>query len=284
MNVSYYPGCSLDGTAREYRASTEAVARKLAVNLHELEDWNCCGASSAHATSDELATGLSARNLRTAERAGMDLVVPCAMCYQQLKQAEKKLLAGEPSGGATGYSGHNIRYLVDFFWEDVGEKAIGEKVTKPLSGLNVVCYYGCLSTRPPKVTDAGRPEDPQHMDKLMKALGATVKSWSFKTECCGGDLGFIRPEVAFKLSARLLDMAAEAGADAIVTGCPLCQANLDMRQPDISKMTGKKYAFPVFYFTELMGLAFGDPSVGKWLNGHMINPNLLLKQKGLLNG
>ena len=166
--------------------------------------------------------------------------------------------------------------------EDVGEKAIQEKVTKPLKGLSPVCYYGCLITRPAKVTDARYPENPESMDNLMKTLGAEVKNWSYKTDCCGGDHILTLPEVAWKLMQKLLDMAEEAGADSIVAGCPMCQSNLDSRQKEISRETGKKYHVPVFYFTELMGLAFGDPSVEKWLSRHMVDPRPLLKQKGLL--
>ncbi|PIU57238.1 MAG: disulfide reductase [Chloroflexi bacterium CG07_land_8_20_14_0_80_51_10] len=279
MKVSYYPGCSLDGTAREYGESTEAAAKALGVELKELPDWNCCGSSSAHATNDELAVGLAARDLTIADKIGMDVTVPCAMCYQRLKVAEKELLKGVKGK----YSGNiRIKHLVDLFWDDVGEKAIIGKVKKPLEGLNPVCYYGCLTARPPKVTDAKRPEDPQEMDKLLKSLGANVKNWSYKTDCCGGSLILSIPDAAHKLIQKLLDMAQEAGADCIVAGCPMCQSNLDSWQKAISQESGKEYNVPIFYFTELMGLAFGDPDVSKWLGRHNVDPRPLLKQKGFL--
>jgi len=284
MNVSYYPGCSLDGVAREYGESTEAVARILGIDLKELEDWSCCGAASAHVTSDTLALALPARNLVTADKANMDLVVPCAACYSRLKTAEKELKAGKAIEGiSTQYQGDfHIKHLADFLWDDVGEKAILEKVKKPLNGLNPVCYYGCLITRPPGVTDARDPENPESMDNLMKTLGADVKNWSYKTDCCGGDHILTLPEVAWKLMQKLLDMAEEAGADSIVAGCPMCHSNLDSHQPEISREADKEYNMPVFYFTELMGLAFGDPSVEKWLSRHLTDPRPLLRQKGLL--
>ena len=284
MNVSYYPGCSLVGTAREYGESFEAVSKMLGIKLKELHDWNCCGASSAHATNDMLAVALAARNLEIADKAGLDLVVPCAACYQRLKVAEKELLTGKAIEGISRkYKGDfHIKHSVDFFWEDVDEKALREKIKKPLHGLNPVCYYGCLTTKPPKVTDAKNPENPQAMDNLMKSLGANVRNWSYKTDCCGGSLIFTRPDVAKKLIGKLLDMAEEAGADCIVAGCPLCQSNLDTRMEEISKETGKKYSLPVFYFTELMGLAFRNPSVEKWISRHMIDPRPLLMQKGLI--
>ncbi len=284
MNISYYPGCSLHGTAREYGESVEAVAQLLGIELQELDDWTCCGASSAHVTNDGLAVALPARNLLIADRVGMDLVVPCAACFQRFKVAEKELLAGKGIVGIRDkYEGDfRIKYIVDFFWEDVGEKILREKVRKPLSGLTPVCYYGCLTVRPPKVTDARNPENPQAMDNLIKSLGVDSKDWSYKTDCCGGSLMFTRPDIAKKLTAKLLDMAKEAGADCIVAGCPVCQSNLDSRQKEISVDSGRKYEIPVFYFTELMGLAFGDPSVKKWLSRHMVDPLPLLEEKGLI--
>jgi len=284
MNVSYYPGCSLDGTAREYGESVEAVAQLLGIEFHELDDWTCCGASSAHVTNDELAVALPARNLLIADRAGMDLVVPCAACFQRFKVAEKELLAGKEIVGISDKyeGGLRIKYIVDFFWEDVGEKTLREKVRKPLSGLTPVCYYGCLTVRPPKITGARNPENPRAMDKIIESLGADIKDWSYKTDCCGGSLMFTLPDIAKKLTAKLLDMAAEAGANCIVAGCPICQVNLDSRQKEISVDSGRQYEMPVFYFTELMGLAFGDPSVKKSLSRHTVDPLPLLEQKGLI--
>jgi len=284
MNVSYYPGCSLDGVAREYGESTEAVSRILGIELKELEDWSCCGAASAHVTNDMLALALPARNLEIADKTGLDLVVPCAACYSRLKTAEKELQAGkEIEGISDKYQGNfQIKHLTDFLWEDVGEKAILEKVKKPLKGLNPVCYYGCLITRPPKVTDARDPENPESMDNVLKTLGAEVRNWSYKTDCCGGDHILTLPEVAWKLMQKLLDMAEEAGADSIAAACPMCQSNLDSHQKEISQAAGKDYNTPIFYFTELMGLAFGDPSVEKWLSRHMVDPKPLLRQKGLI--
>jgi heterodisulfide reductase subunit B2 len=282
--VSYYPGCSLDGTAREYGESVEAAARLLGVELRELEDWTCCGASSAHANNDGLAVALPASNLMRADKAGLDLVVPCAACFERLKVAEKALKSGKDIAGISGkYDGKfNVKHMVDFIWDDVGEKSIKEKVKKPLSGLKTVCYYGCLITRPPKVTGAINPENPQAMDHLMKSLGADVRDWSYKTNCCGGSLMITCPDIARKMTTKLLDMAAEAGADCIVAGCPICQSNLDNYQSEISLDTKRKYEVPIFYFTELIGLALGDPSAKKWLSRHMVDPRPLLERKGLI--
>jgi len=284
IKASYYPGCSLHGVAREYNESTEAVSGKLDINLAELDDWNCCGASSAHATSDELATALPARNLRLAEKAGMDLVVPCAACYSRLKSAEKKLLAGDSVEGTADkfQGGFQIKHLVDFLWENVAEDEILSRITRPLTGLSVVCYYGCLITRPPGITGVADVDNPESMDNLMKTVGADVRNWSYKTDCCGAGHVLTLPHVARQMIKKLLDMALEAGAESIVSGCPMCQSNLDRAQEDISREAGKKYNIPVFYFTELMGLAFGDTSAQKWFSRHIVDPRPLLKQKGLI--
>ncbi|MFC1924851.1 CoB--CoM heterodisulfide reductase iron-sulfur subunit B family protein [Chloroflexota bacterium] len=285
MKVSYYPGCSLDGTAMEYGYSTEVAAKTLGVELQELHDWSCCGASSAHVTDNMLAHALAARNLEVAEKmGGGDLVVPCAMCFQRLKAAEKEIKAGKEIEGVSvkNIEDIHIKYLTEFFWKDVGEQAIKGKVSKSLKGLNPVCYYGCLTVRPPKITDAEKPEDPQAMDKILEVLGASVKSWSYKTDCCGGSLTLTLPDVAKRLVRKLFDMAEEAGADCIVAGCPMCGNNLDSYQKEISEESGKEYNIPIFYFTELMALSFGNTSVGKWLGQHMTDPRPLLIQKGLL--
>ena len=284
MNVSYFPGCSLDGTAREYGESTEAVLELLDVHLKELPDWSCCGSSSAHIKNEKLAIALPARNLDIASKIGLDLVVPCAACYQRLKVAEKALLAGESVEGIEGkyQANFHIRHIVDFLWEDVGEKAISAKAKTALAGLNPVCYYGCLTARPPRITDAKNPENPTGMDRLLETLGAEVKEWSYKTDCCGGSLILTRPDIALKLTQKIFDMAAEAGANCIVTACPMCQSNLDMRQEEISQKTGKQYHLPVFYITELLGVALGSPEAAKWLGRHTVDPRPLLRQLALI--
>jgi heterodisulfide reductase subunit B len=284
MEVSLYPGCSLEGLARAYNESIEAVSNTLGVGLRELDEWTCCGSSSAHVTNGKLAVALAARNLGIADKVGMDLVVPCAACYQRLKGAEKHMKQGKPVEGLSIEYGGNfsIKTMPDFIWEDVGEKALKEKVKKPLKALNTVCYYGCLMVRPPQITDARNTEDPQEMDNVLRSVGAKVRNWSFKTDCCGGNLTLTRPDLQMKLAKRILDMAEEAGAGCIAVACPMCHENLDSKQKEISREAGKLYNVPIFYFTELMGLAFGDPAVGKWLGRHTVDPRPLLRQRGLI--
>ena len=283
MKVSYYPGCSLHSTGLEYGESTKEVSRILDIELDELSDWNCCGAGSAHCTDEALAIELATRNLSIAEESGLDLVIPCAACFQRFKVAEKHVKEGKEPVVETAYKGEvPIKHLLDFLSEEKNIAAIKEKIEKPLSGLKAVCYYGCLITRPPKVTDAVKYDNPETMDDLLTLLGAEPYSWSYKTDCCGGSLMLSRPDIVTELSGKLIQKAEEAGADCIVTACPLCQANLDTKQGMMARKWGKKVHFPTFYFTELLGLALGSDKVDSWLKKHIIDPRGLLKSKGLL--
>jgi len=278
MKASYYPGCALHGTALEYDESAKAVSRALDVELHELPDWSCCGASSAHATDETLAFDLASRNLAIARAQGMDLVVPCAACYSRLKSAESKLDGDQPAGS----SKTRVRDLLEFFFTSGLVDVIAERNTRPLAGLKLACYYGCLLVRPPKMTGARHHEYPEEMDKLMELLGAQVVPWSYKTDCCGGSLVLTKTNIVLELTRRLLDQAKKAGAEAIVVACPLCQSNLDSRQEEIARKTGEHYQLPIFYFTELVGVALSLQDARKWFKRHFVNPSGLLASKGLL--
>jgi len=284
MKVSYYPGCSLEGTAREYHESLHAVSNILGIELEELPDWSCCGASSAHATDDGLAFPLAARNLIIADKIGRDLMVPCAACFQRLKRAEKWLKTGKTiEETSASYAGKfNVRHAADLIWELCGEKTITQHVKKQLKGLNPVCYYGCLTTRPPDITDATDPENPESVDMIMQSLGAGVRNWSYKTDCCGGSLMFTQPAAAKILVKNLFEMALEAGANCIAVSCPMCHSNLDTRQKEIVQENGTAFDLPVYYFTELMGLAFGEKQALKWVNSHITEATTLVRQSELL--
>lgn len=283
MKVSYYPGCSLHSTGLEYDESTQEVCRILDIELDELPDWNCCGAGSAHCTDEVLSIELPVRNLVKAEEAGLDLVIPCAACFNRFKVAEKHIREGKEPVIDTPYLGNvPVKHLLDFLSEEENLKLIKEKIEKPLNGLKVACYYGCLITRPPKITDAKNYENPQVMDDLLSLLGAEIRPWSYKTDCCGGSLMLSRPDIVAQLSGKLIQMAEEAGADCMATACPLCQANLDTKQGMISKNLKREIHFPTFYFTELLGLALGYEKADKWFRRHVIDPRDLLKSKGFL--
>jgi heterodisulfide reductase subunit B len=280
--ISYYPGCSLHGTAKEYDESIRGVSELLGLQLQELEDWTCCGASSAHCTDEALAIDLAARNLAIAEKTQRELLVPCVACYSRFKAAEKEVKEHSKKV-SFGYKGNvPIRYSLDFFCDEPILEEVKKKRTKPLKGLKVVCYYGCLTVRPPQLTGIKRYEDPDHMDRLMETLGAEPIPWSYKADCCGASLVMTRTDIVRRLSGKILSMAKEAEADCLVTGCPMCHANLDTRQDELGKEVGDHFDIPILYFSELMGLAMGHKEAKKWLGHHITDPIKMLNGKGLM--
>ncbi len=280
MEFSYYPGCSLHATATEYDASTRAVFEALGAALVELEDWVCCGASSAHSASANLAVSLPAVNIALAQEAGKgDLVAPCAACFNRIKAADYAL-RNDPERRKEiedavefTYTGDvHVRHPLDVVANNLD--SVAAQVKRPLTGLKVVSYYGCLLVRPPKLMEFDNPENPVLMNRILQTLGAEVKNWSYAVDCCGGSASLPRVDIATKLVTDLAVHAREAGAEAIVTACPMCQMNLEMRQSNQPQV-------PIFYFTELMGLAFGLPGVGSWLGKHLIEPAAALRAVGL---
>lgn len=282
MDFSYYPGCSLQATASEYDDSVRAVFTALDIRLHELDDWNCCGASSAHSLNRRLSLALPARNLALAQAAGLDLVMPCAACFNRHKTADFSLRTNgeqrafiEEAVGFTFSGTVTVRPLLAVIGQLIGLERVQARVTRPLSGLKVVGYYGCLLVRPPEVTQFENPENPTLLDQILTALGAEARPWSYATECCGGGLSLTKSGVAGRLVDRLVARAREAGAEAMVTSCPLCQINLEMRQNKAGQ------PMPIFYFTELIGLAFGLAEARSWWSKHLIDPSGLLQSLGL---
>jgi len=273
---SYFPGCTSHSTAVEYDRSTKAVFKALGMKLVEIEDWNCCGAAAVHSMNNLLSLCLPARNIAMAQKRDLELVIPCAGCFNMLKRAERVLKTDpemrrevESIVGFTYREDLKIRALIDIVVNGIGSGRIEEKVVRPLTGLKVACYYGCALVRHPKVTQLDDPENPQYLDTLMASLGAAPVDWSFKTDCCGADLALTHGDFVMKLVNRIVGMAKEAGAECLVCSCGLCQINLEMRQ-DVDAL-----GLPVFYFTELMGVAFGLEGA-KWWSKHMINPSTLL--------
>ncbi|MBN2027447.1 MAG: CoB--CoM heterodisulfide reductase iron-sulfur subunit B family protein [Actinobacteria bacterium] len=287
-SYSFFPGCSQLSSAEEYGDSTEEVAGKLGIGLHTLEDWNCCGASSAHMTNHILAMSLPGRDLAKAKEKGDDLVVVCAACYHNLKKAQMEILEdGKLASRVESIVGSDPRFegrivhLLDVIAEEVGLEDLKEKVMRPLEGLKPVSYYGCLMVRPKGMITGDDPDNPRLMDDLMTVLGAEVKKWSYKTDCCGGSLSLTRTDIVVELVNRLFEAAEEADANCIVTACPMCLANLEMRQKEGKLTFGLQHDMPVFFFTEMLGLALGIPGAEEWFARHLIDPRPLLLAAGL---
>ncbi len=286
--IGYYPGCSLHSMASEYDHSIRAVAASLGLELIEPEGWVCCGSSPAHRVDQDLAVELPLKTLATLGQMGLDEVaLPCAMCFNRFRAARHELDSsvalkmrmeaevGRPNAGSIA-----VRSLLDVLVNRVGLDAIAGQVKKPLAGLKIACYYGCLLTRPPKITAATQVEYPQDMDRLVSALGATPVDWGGKTACCGASLSITRTDIVLDLSARILADARAAGADAVAVACPLCHANLDGRQHQM-RLADEANEIPVFYFTQLMALAFGLGEKAAALSKNIIDPKPLLDAKGI---
>ena len=283
MKVSYYPGCSLEASARDYQESIEGVCKRLEIELEELEDWNCCGATAAHSLNHRASIELPGRNLVIGERAGKDLVAPCPLCFNRLKAAEKALLNGHPDRYRYAIEGKmKIWDLADFMAQEKVLDLIESRITNPLGGIRAVCYYGCMSSRPPKVTDAENCENPMSMDKILKRLGAEAIDWPYKTDCCGASHVVARPDMVFKMVGRLYERALDLDANCIVVSCQMCQANLDIYQDKISKELDMAVDLPIIYFTELIGLAMKEPKVENWLSRHFVDPLKFLGEENLM--
>ncbi|MDD3580133.1 MAG: CoB--CoM heterodisulfide reductase iron-sulfur subunit B family protein [Desulfobacca sp.] len=284
MQVTYYPGCSLEGTARDYAASLTAVCKALGVELIELEDWNCCGATAAHALNHHAAIALAGRNLALAEKEGRDLVVPCPLCFNRLKTAAQALTGDKRQSYDYAFQGDiKIYDLADFLAQEPLLQLLASRVSQPLPGLKAVCYYGCMASRPPGITEAPDHENPTSMDRILSKLGVEVKPWSYKTDCCGASHLIARRDIVFKLVGRLYDKAVEAGANCMVVSCQMCQANLDLYQDKILRELERSYYLPIFYFTELIGLALGLSQARQWGHMHFVPPARLLAGVGLIS-
>jgi heterodisulfide reductase subunit B len=276
--IGYYPGCSLSGTAKEYDKSLRGIAPLLGVDLVEVPDWNCCGASSAHALNRKLSLALPARVLAIAEREGLDRVlVPCAACYNrmitaQVEAAENENLKQEISTIIEmPFSAKTKPLSILEFLSEMGSEKIKSLVKKPLEEMKVACYYGCLLLRPPKIIKFDDCEAPRAMDNVVEAIGAESVEWAFKIECCGGAFSLSNKEVALNLTEKILRNAKLAGADVITVGCPLCHGNLDFRQVDILKRSSNDIKIPVLYITELLGIALGLAPKEVGLPDHFID-------------
>ncbi len=280
---SYYPGCSLHATAAEYDVSTRLVCQKLGVELRELEDWVCCGASAAHSTDHLLSLALPAHTLKQAEEKGLPLAVPCAMCFSRLKFTLHELENKDTLDLVSGAVGKELSTAVTVkpMLQVLADEDIPLPIAKPLSGLKVACYYGCLLVRPPEVVGFDDAENPQTMDHLIKRLGAETIDWGLKTSCCGAGVAFARLDVVLKLSHRILSLAQKSGADCVAVACPMCHANLDMYQKDMAAKFGQKTELPVLYFTQLMGLSLGFSPKELLLDKHITNPLPMLREKKL---
>jgi heterodisulfide reductase subunit B len=285
MDYTYYPGCSLEVSNKAYDVSARNVAKALGVNLIELEDWNCCGATNYMSVRELRSFAISARNLALAEKHKRDLVTVCSACYTTLNKTHKYMESNERLREQIndGLSAVGLRYdctikvrhFLDVLVNDVGVDKVAEKAKVKLGGIRVVPYYGCQLTRPYGTFDD--PEFPVCMDRLFEALGAdVVTDYPLKTKCCGGMLMTTAEPVALKLVKSILDTAVKSGANCIATPCPLCHFNLDAYQNKVNGAYKTSFALPILYFTQLVGTALGLTGKELLLGKEMVSADRLL--------
>ena len=266
MRYSYFPGCTMTSTGVEYGLSLNFLAEKIGLELDEIPDWNCCGATAGHALNPNLALALPARNLALAEKEGLglDIAVPCAACYSRMKHAihaargsEEKRKSIEEIIEMPYKAENDAVSLLEVFSREEAMTNIKERVIKPLNGLKIACYYGCLLVRPKEITGFDDEENPMSMERILTLVGAKPIDWAFKTECCGGSHQVDAPKAARPLIYNIFKNAKANGAEAIATACPLCMMNLDMREKELNKTMEEEFDIPVYYFTELLAIAMG---------------------------
>lgn len=265
---AYFPGCSLEKMALSYHQSALETTRAFDVELAELEDWNCCGATTYFHLDEILANSLVARNLAIAEKENLDLVAPCSACYKNAYFTNAYIKEDADLAEHINYaleaddlqlSGNlNVHHLIEVFVDDIGVKEIQKKVKNPLKDLKVAPYYGCQIVRPRK--NGENIENPQFFEELVTAIGAEAVDFAFKTRCCGGSLLLTNRQAALNMIKVLLQNAQDSGAEVIATACPLCQVNLECYQNQVNEEFGTDYSMPILYFTQLIGLALGTPT------------------------
>ena len=281
--IGYFPGCSLGRSAREYDKSGRLVCRQLGIELEELPDWSCCGAHAASHTRHKLAIALGARNLNIAASNGFtDIVAPCPACYSGLKYAHHELQENvqlkEEFKAEFNFDCNSDTKIVSLLelLAGIEPAKLKEKVKVDLGELKLVAYYGCLLVRPPKLAQFDDPENPSAMDNLLASVGVQVLDWDYKVQCCGATIGIGDPGIQANLSGDILEMAMLAGADAIAVACPLCHSNLDLRQGQVNRRRKREFDIPIFYFTQLIGLAFGASPKEVGVDKHIVDTGPLL--------
>jgi heterodisulfide reductase subunit B len=287
VKLAYYPGCSLESTGKEYDMSTREVFKALDFELSELEDWNCCGSTAASSTDYLLSLALPARNLAISENEELDVMAPCPECYLKLWKVRESAKADPEvldkvnkalEGTGLKLKGRvDVKHPVYVLVNDFGLEKLKERVVNPLEELKVAPYYGCVMLKPPRGDRLDSAENPTGLDRIITTVGATVVPFDLKVKCCGGALMLTNREVMLKLTHELLKSAKNAGADCIITACPLCHMALDARQIDAEKAYNEKIDMPVLYFTQLIGLALGIAPKKLGLNKNFVSTEKLLK-------
>ncbi len=291
MQLAYYPGCSLHASSELYDVQCKMVFGNLGIELKEIADWNCCGATAAAKTDDFLAIALPARNLGIADATGLsEIVIPCSSCYSRTLVSQQRLscdpelkAAINAELGSKVEGAIKVSNILEVLKPRVASGEMAEKAKKKLEGLKPACYYGCLLTRfPCDVTVTDDVENPQGMEIICRSLGADPVDWSYKTDCCGASASVNDAEQSLLLMSRIMKDAEARGANCYVTTCPLCQFNVDAYQEQVAQKYGLEKRLPVYFITELIGIAMGFDAVGMQVDRHFVDAMGLLKELKLI--
>jgi heterodisulfide reductase subunit B len=291
IQIAYYPGCTLHASSELYDVQCKKVLKKLGLELKEIEDWNCCGATSASKTDDFLAVALPARNLGIAEESGLsEMLIPCSSCYNRTLVSQKILsedselknkINTELSKKVQGKI--RISSILDILVSKANSGELAEKSVKKLKGLKPACYYGCLLTRfPCDIQILDNTENPQGMETVCKAIGAEPPDWSYKTDCCGASATINDTDASLFLMSQIIKDALARGANCFVTTCPMCQMNIDAYQDQVRERYGIQKKLPVFFITELLGISMGFTPQEMQIDRHFVDSLGLLKELNLI--
>jgi len=278
MNLAYYPGCALHGSSNDYEQSLRACLGTLDVQLKEIDDWICCGATAAHSLNQKLSIALPARNLALAEHQGYrEMLAPCPMCSMQLLKARRAVAGDEALRRSMSEivelevrGETQVLNLIQLF-ERIGLDRLKAAVKAPLGTMCAACYYGCLLTRPPEVVEFDDFEQPRSMEKILEVLGAKTVDWNYRTECCGAGMTMASEQTVLDLSHKILSNAQAHGANCLVVACPMCHVNLDMKQANIERHYGVKHAMPIYYLSDVVGLALGFKPKDLGVDRHFVS-------------
>jgi heterodisulfide reductase subunit B2 len=291
MEIAYYPGCSLHASSELYDIQCKLVFNNLGLELREIEDWNCCGATGASKTNEFLSIALPARNLGIADATGLsEIVIPCSSCYSRTLVSQKRLASDavlkdsiNAELGRKIVGTIKVSSILEVLRPKVISGEIAGKAVKKLIGLKPACYYGCLMTRfPIDIEVPDNVENPQGMEIVCKALGAEPIDWSYKTDCCGASAAYNDAEQAQLLMSRIFKDATARGANCIVTTCPLCQMNVDACQDEVIGKYEIDKRLPVYFITELIGVSMGIDPVAMQVDRHFVDAMGLLKELNLI--
>ena len=296
LKYAYFPGCVAQGACRELDQSTKALTRSLGIELVELKKASCCGSGTFKEDSQLLEDTVNARNIALAEQLNLPLLTHCSTCQGVIGHVDERLKAAQANDpayleqvngflvkeGCSPYKGStDVKHLLWALVADYGLEAIAEQVTRKLSNLNCAAFYGCYLLRGQDHIRYDDPFKPESMENVFRTVGATPIYYRGRTQCCGWPLSSYAPEQSFKMAGMHIQEAIAAGADCIVTPCPLCHLNLDSRQPEVEKVIGQKLGLPVLHLPQLVALALGVSPHELGLDRHIVSTRSVLEKLGL---